>query len=103
MVHEITAANFEQLVLKSEKPVLLDFWAVWCGPCKMMGPVVDSLAEEMEGKLVVGKINVDAEPALARRFGVMSIPTLALFEGGQLKKTALGYMPKEKLIRTMGL
>ncbi|MCI6640867.1 MAG: thioredoxin [Pygmaiobacter massiliensis] len=103
MVHEITAANFDTLVLQNEKPVLVDFWASWCGPCKMMGPVVDNLADEMADKLVVGKINVDEQPALAQKFGVMSIPTLALFQNGKLQKTALGFMPKQKLLEALGL
>ena len=103
MVHEITAANFDTLVLQNEKPVLVDFWASWCGPCKMMGPVVDNLADEMADKLVVGKINVDEQPALAQKFGVMSIPTLALFQNGKLQKTALGFMPKQKLLEVLGL
>ena len=103
MVHEITAANFDTLVLQNEKPVLVDFWASWCGPCKMMGPVVDNLADEMADKLVVGKINVDEQPDLAQKFGVMSIPTLALFQNGKLQKTALGFMPKQKLLEALGL
>lgn len=103
MVHEITAANFDTLVLQNEKPVLVDFWASWCGPCKMMSPVVDNLADEMADKLVVGKINVDEQPALAQKFGVMSIPTLALFQNGKLQKTALGFMPKQKLLEALGL
>lgn len=103
MVHEITAANFDELVLHNTKPVLVDFWATWCGPCKMMGPVVDTVAEELADRLVVGKINVDEQPALAQKFGVMSIPTLALFRDGRLEKTTLGFMPKQKLMESLGL
>ena len=103
MVHEITAANFDELVVNSTKPVLVDFWASWCGPCKMMGPVVDTIAEEQADKLVVGKINVDEQPALAQRFGVMSIPTILLFKDGKQAASSLGFMAKEKLLAALGL
>lgn len=103
MVHEITATNFEELVLKSTKPVVVDFWASWCGPCKMMSPVVDTIAEEQKDKLVVGKINVDEQQALAQRFGVMSIPTILLFKDGKQVASSLGFMSKEKLLAALGL
>jgi len=93
----ITADNFEQEVVKSEKPVLIDFWAAWCGPCKMVGPVVETLAGENEGKLVVGKINVDENQSLAAQFGVRSIPTLAFFVGGKEVKRVVGAQPKPQL------
>lgn len=103
MVHEITAANFDELVVNSSKPVLVDFWASWCGPCKMMSPVVDAIAEEKADHLVVGKINVDEQPALAQRFGVMSIPTILLFKDGKQVASSLGFMAKEKLLAALGL
>ena len=90
----ITEKNFEQEVLKSEIPVLLDFWAVWCGPCMMLAPILAEIAEEYEGKVKVGKVNVDECPALAAQFGVASIPTVLLFKDGKLCATSVGYRPK---------
>ena len=103
MALEITKENFEQVVLNSDKPVLVDFWATWCGPCKMMGPVIDQLSEELAGKVVVGKINVDEQQELAARYGVMSIPTVVLFRGGKEDKRSVGFMPKAKLLAGLGL
>ena len=103
MALEITKENFEQVVLNSDKPVLVDFWATWCGPCKMMGPVIDQLSEELAGKVVVGKINVDEQQELAVRYGVMSIPTVVLFRGGKEDKRSVGFMPKAKLLAGQGL
>ncbi len=103
MALEITKENFEQIVLNSDKPVLVDFWATWCGPCKMMGPVIDQLSEELAGKVVVGKINVDEQQELAVRYGVMSIPTVVLFRGGKEDKRSVGFMPKAKLLAGLGL
>lgn len=103
MAIEITKENFEQVVLGSDKPVLVDFWASWCGPCKMMSPVIDQLAEELAGRAVVGKINVDEQQELAVRYGVMSIPTIVLFRGGKEDKRSVGFVPKEKLLANLGL
>ena len=94
----ITNANFESEVLQSEKPVLVDFWASWCGPCKMMSPVVDEIAEEL-GSIKVGKINVDDQPQLAQKFGVMSIPTLILFKNGAVAAQTVRAQPKAALLK----
>ncbi len=97
MAVTVTAANFDEVVLKSDKPVLLDFWAVWCGPCRMVAPTVEKLASAYEGKAVIGKVNVDEEMALAERFKVMSIPTLYVLKGGQVVDRAIGARPYEDL------
>ena len=96
-VLKITSENFEQEVLKAAQPVVIDFWASWCGPCKMFSPIVDEFAEENEGKVKVGKVNIDDEPDLASRFGVMSIPTAILFKNGQAVQSMVGVQPKAKL------
>ncbi len=96
-VQTITKENFDQLVLQSDKPVLVDFWAPWCGPCRMVSPLVDEIAEE-RGDIVVGKVNVDEQPELSMQFGVMSIPTLLVFKDGALARTAVGARPKEELL-----
>jgi thioredoxin 1 len=98
----ITNANFEEEVIKSEIPVLVDFWATWCGPCRMVGPVVSEIAEEYERKVKVGKVNVDEEDELAERFGVQSIPTIILFKNGEEAARNVGFAPKAKLVQMLG-
>lgn len=97
----ITKENFAQEVLQSTKPVLLDFWASWCGPCRMLSPIVDEVAEE-RGDVKVGKVNVDEQPELAGEFGVMSIPTLLVFEQGKLVRQAVGARPKASVLDLLG-
>lgn len=94
---QITVDNFEKEVLGSDVPVLVDFWAEWCGPCRMLGPVIESLANKAGGAYKVGKVNVDEQPDLARRYGIMSIPTVLLFKNGQLADKSVGLVPEAKL------
>ena len=103
MTVEITKENFESVVLKNELPELVDFWATWSGPCKMIGPIIEELSDELEGKVVFGKLNVDLQPELAMEFHVMSIPTLILFKNGEIANKKIGFMPKEKLVEMLGL
>ena len=103
MVVKITNDNFEEEVLKSDKPVLLDFWADWCGPCKMMSPVVEELADELEGQVKVGKVNVDEEAALALKYQIMSIPTLVVMKKGVLEGKSIGVQDKDEVLRLLAL
>jgi thioredoxin 1 len=97
----VTDANFEEEVLKSSLPVIVDFWAVWCVPCKMIAPIVDQLAVEYKDKLKVGKLDVDGSRAVPAKYGVRGIPTILLFKGGQLKETIVGALPKDKIVATI--
>lgn len=94
---EITDANFEEIVKNSDQPIMVDFWAEWCGPCKMLTPIVEELANDYEGKAIIGKLNVDDNMNISQQFGVRSIPTLLFFKNGELVDKQIGYVPKTVL------
>ena len=94
--------NFTSEVLESDKPVLVDFWAEWCGPCRMLAPVVEEIAEEFDGSVKVGKVNIDEEPELANKYRVEFIPALIVFRNGKPESTSTGYVPKEKIEEMLG-
>lgn len=97
----LNEGNFEEEVINSSVPVLVDFWAVWCGPCSMIAPVVDEIAQEMKGKVKVGKVNVDESPALAGRYGIRAIPTLLIFKNGKVVDQIIGVQPKAAIIASL--
>ena len=96
---EITNENFDEEVMKSDKPVLLDFFATWCGPCSMLSPVISEIAEEYKDKIKVGKINVDEQPALASAYGVMGVPTVIVIKNGNITANSTGFKPKEEIVK----
>ncbi len=101
MALEFTDANFEELVIKSEKPVIVDFWAVWCGPCRIVGPVVEEVGQEFADKVVVGKVDVDNNPNTARKYGIRNIPTLLFFKDGEVVDKLVGAVPKQVLVNKL--
>ena len=100
---KLTTENFENEVINSKLPVLVDFWAEWCGPCKMLSPVIGEIAQEYEGKIKVAKLNIDDEISIAVKYGIVSIPTILLFENGEIVKKSVGFAPKDALIKELGI
>lgn len=102
-VIEVNDSNFQVEVLESEQPVIVDFWAAWCGPCRMVGPIVEEIASEYSGKIKVAKLNVDDNKETATKYSIMSIPTILMFEDGNVAKQIVGAMPKSALIKELGI
>lgn len=101
MALEFTDANFDEQVLQSDKPVIVDFWAEWCGPCRMVGPIVEQIGQEYEGKVVVGKVDVDNNPGTAMKFGIRNIPTILFFKGGEIVDKQVGAVAKPVLVKKL--
>jgi thioredoxin 1 len=98
MAIEITDSNFEELIIKSGKPAIIDLWAEWCGPCRMIGPIVEELAKEYDGKAVIGKLDVDSNPGTTSKYGIRNIPTILFFKNGELVDKQVGAVPKSVLV-----
>jgi len=98
---EVTDANFDQLVLKSDQPVMVDFWATWCGPCRALAPIVDELAQSYNGRVTIGKMDVDKNAATPQRYGVRGIPTLLVFKGGQVREQIVGYVARDVIEKAL--
>jgi thioredoxin 1 len=101
MTVEVTESNFEELVLKSDKPVLLDFWAEWCGPCRVIAPYVKEISEEFEGKAFVGKVDVDSNPGISAKYGIRNIPTILFIKDGEVADKQIGAVPKKNLVEKL--
>jgi len=101
MALELNEANFEELVMKSDKPVLVDFWAEWCGPCRAIAPIIEELSNDYNGKAVIGKVNVDENPSISEKFGIRSIPTLLVLKNGEIVDKQVGMVPKEILAQKL--